>query len=169
MQGVTEPCGECGFDPSLMTDGGLGPESTRLAQAHRGVISSAADQGSAALTVRPSDDVWSIQEYVGHVAFIYERLADMAVADGQPVVDGVDPDEHVSQARFNEIAAAEMSRRIGDVGDRVGVALSEMPAERFGEAVLFNGNPVPFRLLAVAFVHESAHHLRDVERLLADG
>ena len=122
-----------------------------------------------ALNSRPSSDVWSILEYVGHVEFIYSKIVELceSMKDEHPAVDGVDQDEYAVTARFNEVAATEMSARIRAGAARVGAALELLDGTALEENVTFNGNPVPLRLMMIAMVHESHHHLRDVDELLA--
>ncbi len=170
MQGVTELCTNCGFDPSSVGEDRLGPELQRLATGYVEVIAEASSSGCASLSSRPSEDVWSILEYVGHVMFIYETLCEMCRGVDEDELwpfDGPDPDEHVLTSGFNDVAAAAMSAQIGEAGERVRAALESLEPGALGWKFAFNGNAVPLGLLAVAFVHESHHHLQDVTELLA--
>ena len=170
MQGVTEVCSECEFDPRTVGDNELGPELVRLAIGYEKVISDAVAEGCSALASRPSPDVWSILEYAGHVEFIVDFVAHMcevAKEDELAAVNGVDPDEHVDESNFNSIDAAEMAGRIRNAGNRAQAALDRLEPAALGWMLAFNGNPAPLRLLTLAMVHESHHHLRDVSKLAA--
>lgn len=170
MQGVTEVCSACEFDPSGVGDDQLGSELVRLAAGYEAVIAAASASVCSALNSRPSPEIWSILEYAGHVEFIYDFICQMceaAVADELASVNGVDPDEHVDNAHFNDLDAAEMSRRILAAGDRASVALASLDHGALDWMLAFNGNPAPLRLLTVAMVHESHHHLRDITQLAA--
>lgn len=167
MQGVTEKCAECGFEPTVVGDDQLGPELARLAREFETVIAEASASNCLALSSRPSPEVWSILEYVGHVVFIYDAVVEMCelVVDQELAsFDGVDQDEYADNARFNDVAATEMSARIRDAGERARTALDSAALDR---KLAFNGNPAPLRLLTVAMLHESHHHLYDVTELLA--
>ena len=168
MQGVTEVCDECGFDPRSVGDHELGPELVRLAIGYEQVISGAAADGIAALDSRPSPGIWSILEYVGHVEFIIDFVAHMcevARPDELAAVNGVDPDQHVDESAFNTVDVVEMATRIRSAADRAKAALDTREPGALGWMLSFNGNPAPLRLLTVAMVHESHHHLRDVSEL----
>ena len=55
--------------------------------------------------------------------------------------------------------------RIRSAADRAKAALDTREPGALGWMLSFNGNPAPLRLLTVAMVHESHHHLRDVSEL----
>ena len=171
MEGVTQTCSECQFDPCAVGAEELGPELLRLAAGYERLIADASAEECLSLSSRPSADVWSILEYVGHVEFIYDfvvTMCDAASSDELASVNGVDPDQHVDESRFNEIEAAEMSSRIRSAGERARAALDRLDSVALDRILEFNGNPAPLRLLTVAMLHESHHHLRDVRRLAAD-
>ena len=105
------------------------------------------------------------------VEFIYDfvvTMCDAASSDELASVNGVDPDQHVDESRFNEIEAAEMSSRIRSAGERARAALDRLDSVALDRILEFNGNPAPLRLLTVAMLHESHHHLRDVARLATE-
>lgn len=168
MQGVTEVCNECEFDPRRVADDQLGPELLRLASEYGAVIADASASACPALSARPSADTWSILEYTGHIEFIYGfvgQMCEIANPDELAPINGVDPDEHVDNAQFNDVAAADMSTRIHHAGEQAQAALAGLDSGALDWALLFNGNPAPLRLLTVAMVHESHHHLRDITQL----
>ena len=170
MQGVTEMCRECEFDPYSVVDEQLGPELARLAIGYEAVIAAASESNSMALSSRPTPETWSILEYTGHVEFIYDfvgQMCEVVAADELASVNGVDPDEHVDNAGFNDVRAAEMSTRIRTAGERASVALEGLDHGALDWMLSFNGNPAPLRLLTVAMMHESHHHLRDITELAA--
>ena len=100
MQGATETCTECGFEPNAVGKDQLGPELTRLASGYESAIAEASTSNCSALSARPSLELWSILGYVGH-----------------------DPDEYAVGARFNDVAATEMSERIRAAAERAQEAL----------------------------------------------
>ena len=170
MQGVTEVCTECEFDPRHIAYDQLGPELVQLAIGYEAVIADASASGCPALSSRPSPETWSILEYTGHVEFIYGSVGQMCeIADPDELapINGVDPDEHVDNAHFNEVAPMEMSARIHRAGEQARAALAGLDSGAFDWTLLFNGNPAPLGLLTVAMVHESHHHLRDITQLAA--
>lgn len=169
MQGVTEICTECGFDPAAMDEHQLGPELARHADGYEAIIAEASATNCAALSSRPSPEVWSILEYVGHVVFLYDKVDEMCASvanDAEPSVQGVDPDEHALSSRFNDVAASEMSANIREAGERAPAALNQLDRRALDRTLAFNGHPVPLRIMTMAMVHESHHHLRDVNELL---
>ena len=87
-------------------------ELLQLAIGYEAVIADASASGCPALSSRPSPETWSILEYTGHVEFIYGSVGQMCeIADPDELapINGVDPDEHVDNAHFNEAAPMEMS------------------------------------------------------------
>jgi len=170
MQGVTEVCSECEFDPHQISDDQLGSQLLQLATGYQAVIADASASACPALSVRPSPQTWSILEYAGHVEFVVDFVAHMcevAASDELAPLNPPDPDDHVNESNFNKVDSSEMSARIRSASGRAKAALDGLDSDALDWMMSFNGNPAPLRLLTVAMVHDSHHHLCDITKLAA--
>lgn len=65
-------CDECGFDPNLGNDYDLARGATLAAAEFKYAIAGA---GPGVLATRPSETMWSVAEYIDHLALVYELAA----------------------------------------------------------------------------------------------
>lgn len=160
-------CDECGFDPEGLT-----------AEAVPGrLLSSTAAIGDR-LTTRQPDALrrpaaglaWSALEYGAHVRDVldlFDRRVRHILAEDAPVLEVVDHDALVVAGRYDRLDPREVAGQVAESANRFVATLGTVPAG----AWLRHGTRAGERrtILETAFraVHESHHHLYDIERLLA--
>ena len=162
-----ETCSECGFDGADYDGGALLAQLRALGPAWRALLASA----GAELRVRPAAGVWSAVEYAAHSrdvtalhAFGVEQALTLDEPVFPPVADDLadavsasyaaaDPDEVVAAL---DAAASELARHADDAG-----------VQAWSRGLTLGDRRVDVRRLLEHALHDSTHHLADVERGLA--
>lgn len=97
---MEEICSECDFDESAALPGEVAAALPPLAKAVAASIRSIPDD---MVRHRPAPDIWSPVEYLGHLreSMAFHRwLIERALAEDNPLIPTVDPDESVTQSRL---------------------------------------------------------------------
>src|SRR5271156_3708171 len=123
---MEETCSECTFDESLAQPNDVARALPPLATAiGHDVRALSAELGRR----RPSPDVWSPVEYLGHLreSMAFHRwLIESALAEDNPSIPMVDPDESVAKAGYGdadiEALFGQFERRV----DRLCQLLAEL-------------------------------------------
>jgi hypothetical protein len=162
---MEETCGECAFDESLTQ-----PEDVALALPS---LATAIGDDIRALSPelarrRPSPDVWSPVEYLGHLreSMAFHRwLIESALAEDNPSVPMVDPDKSVAKAGYadHDIEAlyGQFERRI----ERLCRLLTELDGDAVNRILTLDGRRLTVGLIARSAWHECHHHRLDIRRL----
>jgi hypothetical protein len=164
---MSETCAQCGFDGATYSDGALTEAVHALGPRWQQLLASAATE----LRERPAAGVWSAIEYGAHsrdVTALHAWGVDQALTGTEPVLPPI-------AARLVDDAATTY----GDADpDEVGAEL-EMHANRLansaeaaGPAAWSRGltigdDRMDVRALLEHALHDSLHHVDDVERGLA--
>jgi hypothetical protein len=162
---MEETCSECAFDESLAQPADVALALTPLAAAIGDDIRAL----SAELARRrPSPDVWSPVEYLGHLreSMAFHRwLIESALAEDNPLVPMVDPDESVAKAGYADADVAalfgEFDRRV----DRLCRLLNELDGPAVTRTLTLDDRCLTVGLVARSAWHECNHHHGDIRRL----
>ena len=162
-----ERCEACGFDSATYDDAGLLEGLRGLGPRWRTLIGGA----GADLRTRPAPEVWSAIEYAAHsrdVTALHAFGVEQALSVDEPsfpaigddVIDeaaaayaDVDPDEAVD-------ALERESSRLAGLADRAG-------PDRWTRGLTIGDTRHDVRWMLGHALHDSVHHLDDVERGLA--
>lgn len=162
---MEETCGECAFDESLTQ-----PEDVALALPS---VATAIGDDIRALSPelarrRPSPEVWSPVEYLGHLreSMAFHRwLIESALAEDNPSIPRVDPDESVAKAGYldHDIEAlyGQFERRV----ERLCRLLTELDGGAVNRTLTLDGRCLTVGLVARSAWHECHHHRGDIRRL----
>lgn len=168
-------CGECGYvydehhGLHLAEDlASLGPRYGERLRAARGVDS------AAILRRRPEPLVWSALEYACHVRDVLlvqrERLFLALVADCPSFVP-ILPEQRVILARYAAQDPARVADQLEVAATLVADAFATLDDAGWRRPCVYNF-PTPARhtlaWLGAHTLHEGEHHLRDVDRVLAE-
>jgi hypothetical protein len=158
-----ERCTECGFDGATYDDRGL-LDAWRALGAHwRALLATAGEH----LRTRPAPGVWSAIEYAAHsrdITAIHVAGVEIALPGDEPVLPPF-PDNAVDEmasgyGREDPDAVLDAlerhATRLAELADEAGV-----DAWRHGLTIGTERNDV--RRLLEHGLHDSTHHLRDVE------
>jgi ubiquinone/menaquinone biosynthesis C-methylase UbiE len=162
---VHERCDQCGFDGARYDDDtlvatirGLGPQWQALLA-----------EAGAELRARPEPDVWSALEYAAHsrdITALHAFGVELAIREDEPVVPAIDGDTLIEQAAAgytaedpDEVAAAVVreATRLADAADSVGPS-------GWTRGIVIGDRRSPIRALLEHALHDSLHHVDDVER-----
>jgi len=117
---------------------------------------------------RPSPEVWSPVEYLGHLheSMAFHRwLIESALAEDNPLIPMVDPDESVAKAGYADpdIGAlfGQFERRV----DRLCQLLVELDDDAVNRTLTLDDRQLTVGLVARSAWHECHHHRVDIRRL----
>lgn len=168
MNGVTETCPECQFDPNAELD--FAERFSTFAKRFPIPLTRLlANDPPDLLRTRPDDTTWSALEYAGHVAGICvttDGWIRSTLTEDTPALAAIDPDEEVRLGRFNDVAPDEMAERVRAAAAAAGATLAALEPGALDRTATYAGMTFPLRLLVVAMVHEGHHHLLDIGRVL---
>jgi DinB superfamily len=127
------------------------------------------EQPDAVVRRRPDPSTWSALEYSAHVRDTLAWMADTIRRmnrEREPTVDSFDQDQLALDDRYNEQDVDRVLDGLAAAADRLVAALRDVDAgdwERLGH---FSWGDRDMLTMARNAVHEGAHHLRDVDRVL---
>lgn len=162
---MEEICHECEFDASATPPRDVAVTLPPLARAIGNAVRALSPETARR---RPSPQVWSPLEYLGHLreSMAFHRwLIEKALAEDNPLIPMVDPDESVSHAGY---ASADTEELIGQFERRIH-RLCEVLMTLDGSAVrrtlVLDDHQITTALIARSAWHECHHHHGDIRRL----
>ncbi|MGV0793202.1 DinB family protein [Mycolicibacterium sp. XJ1819] len=162
---MQDRCDECAFDQSATPPAKV---AVALEQVAPQICESMRSIASDVLRRRPRPEVWAPIEYLGHLreSMAFHRwLIEKALAEDDPTVPMVDPDESVAGAGYRdadlEDLIAQFERRI----QRLNAQLGALPPDAERRVITLGGQPITVALVARSAWHECHHHLGDIRRL----
>jgi hypothetical protein len=138
---------------------------------YRGLLaaSGAPDGPEAVFRRRPDPSTWSALEYTAHVA---DRLDHMGPAiqritfEEHPSIAAFDSDGRVTEKAYNDLDRTEVLGWLDLACDELASVLAAVRADDWSRTGVLPTGPRDALTLARDGVHEGAHHLRDVQRVL---
>lgn len=162
-----ERCEECDFDGSRFDNRALTSELRALGPRWRVLIESAGPD----LRVRPSPEVWSAIEYAAHsrdVTALHAFGVEQALTEDEPHYPAIEADLVETAA---ESYAVEQPAPVVDELEKQANRLATLAEENRGAAwtrgLTLGTERTDVRRLLEHALHDSTHHLRDVELGLA--
>lgn len=163
-----ECCEACGFDGSVYDRAALLAAVGALGPRWRALLAGAGNE----LRIRPEPGVWSAIEYAAHsrdITALHVYGVAQALAEDEPVYPAIDGDALI------EATAAHYS---GEDPDAVGDALDsearrlariagEAPAGAWERGITIGDSRSTVRRMIEHALHDSLHHVDDVERGLS--
>lgn len=165
---MEQVCSACNFDQSATPPRDVALALTPLAVAIGDSIR-AIDEG--ALRRRPESAVWSPLEYLGHLreSMAFHRwLIEHALAEDNPLIPMVDPDESVALSQYNQANAEELISQFDRRIQRLAETLNSLDAAGGDQSVTLDGRRLSVALVARSAWHECHHHLGDIRRAVAE-
>ncbi|MBK5332218.1 MAG: DinB family protein [Ilumatobacteraceae bacterium] len=166
MSEVPDRCDICGFVYDPQTSANVGPQIVANAAA----ISVIVVAENPNVTRRPDVDRWSILEYGCHVRDVLlvqrERVL-LALRADEPHVVAMGRDERVEADGYNEQQPSDVARQIEDAALMFTGVLARLNEESWQRTMIYAyPSPAPRSLawVAVHTLHETVHHLGDVQR-----
>lgn len=168
-------CEECGFDARTMSDDDLVAALASFGRRFRAPVTRFLpnEDGPAVIRTRPTPDVWSALEYVGHtrdVLRFYRERVERVLTEERPtfaVIGEVTPAARVAgyHGEGEADVAEELAAEATALSDRL-AGLDAAGWQRAGLSSDGSGDERSVRVLAERAVHDAHHHLLDVGRSL---
>jgi hypothetical protein len=166
-------CPECGFDYDTVSPQDAAVAVRSFPRRYRALLVTpgSEDGPDAVFRRRPDATTWSALEYTAHVA---DRLDHLGPAirritrEEQPLIPPFDNDERAASQAYNAIDRAEVMGWLDMACDELASVIDDVrPDDWTRRARLAGGEERDALTLARDGVHEGAHHLRDVQQVLA--
>lgn len=163
-----ETCEACGFDGSLYNDAALLAAIGDLGTRWRALLAAAGDE----LRTRPAPEVWSALEYAAHsrdITAMHVLGVDYALTTEDATLPAIDGDAMIAEAAATYAtedpahvldALARETNRLADLG-------ASHPEDWNRTLTLGDAEGTSVRRMLEHALHDSVHHLDDVERGLA--
>ena len=162
-----ERCDECGFDGSRFDGPALVAELRALGPSWRTLIESA----GPGLRVRPAPKVWSAIEYAAHsrdITALHAFGVEEALTKDEPHYPAIEADLVESAADgYVDEQPAPVVDELEKQAERLATLADESGAAAWTRGLTLGAERIDVRRLLEHALHDSTHHLRDVERGLA--
>jgi hypothetical protein len=166
-------CPECGlqYDPISPSDAIAAVRSfpRRYREALFGFTDDIEEDPEAVVRRRPDPTTWSALEYTAHVRDVLDWTTDALIRmnrEREPTIDASDPDRRAIGDRYNQQDPATVLEQLGERAERLASALRDIDPAEWGRIGHFPWGDRDMLTTARNAVHEGAHHLRDVDRVL---
>lgn len=160
-----ERCPACGFDGSRYSDGALPAAIRDLGPTWKALLGEAgADQ-----RVRPGPGVWSAVEYAAHsrdVTALHVFGVRQALTHDEPSYPPIEGDALIESAAATygdadaDLVGTELAGQASELADLA----TDSGSEAWSRGLTIGGDRTDVRRLLEHALHDSLHHLADVER-----
>jgi len=118
---------------------------------------------------RPDPSTWSALEYTAHVADRLDHLGPailQTTRQNTPTITTFDNDERVVSKAYNDLDRVEVVGWLDMACEELASVIGDVLPDDWTRTALVDGSQRDALSLARDGVHEGAHHLRDVQRVL---
>jgi hypothetical protein len=160
----SERCDECDFDGSRFDGPALVAELRALGPRWRALIESAGPE----LRVRPAPEVWSAIEYAAHsrdITALHAFGVEQALTQDEPHYPAIEADlvETAAESYVDEQPATVVAA-LDEQAKRLATLADENSGAAWARGLTLGSERTDVRRLLEHALHDSTHHLRDVER-----
>ncbi len=162
-----ESCAECGFDGGVYDDASLLAAVRSLGPGWRALLATAGSE----LRMRPEPLVWSAIEYAAHsrdITALHVYGVEQALTVDEPVLPDIDGGLIDSAAAA--YATADPHAVVDDLAAQASVLAQladDAGSASWSRGITIGDSRIDVRGLLEHGLHDSLHHVRDVERGLA--
>jgi hypothetical protein len=159
-------CSQCGFDYDATPPSAANVLLAALLPEYRTRLSS--DVG--ALRKRPEPRTWSALEYACHVRdclALYDWRIRRVLAEDRPGLPQMRRDDMVIERGYNAQDPALVVREMDANGAKLSDLLQQLSEADWQRVGVRSGEELSVAWMAVNTVHETRHHLLDVDNVLA--
>jgi hypothetical protein len=163
-----EHCDACGFDGSTFDDVSLLASLRELGPTWRALIA----RTGAQLRVRPSPGVWSAIEYAAHsrdITALHVFGVEQALTVDEPVFPAIEGDELIESAAasYGEDDPDDVVDELETEARRLAELADDAGADAWSRGLTIGESRTDVRRLLEHALHDSLHHVDDVERGLS--
>ena len=160
-----ERCDECGFDGSRFDGPALVAELRALGPSWRTLIESA----GPGLRVRPAPKVWSAIEYAAHsrdITALHVFGVEQALTENEPAYPAIEADSLIetSATTYRDEDPDAVVAQLDREARRLGGSAKAAGPSNWSRGITIGGERSTVRRLLEHALHDSLHHLNDIER-----
>lgn len=168
-------CPECGLDYDSVSPRDAVAAVRSYPRRYRGLLAAPSpadpDAPDHATRRRPDPSTWSALEYTAHVADVIDHLGPAIRRirlEDEPTITLFDNDERAVQQAYNEMPRAEVLGWLDLACAELASIVEAVDADDWTRIGHFEWGDRTALAMARNAVHEGSHHLRDVQRVLAE-
>jgi len=163
-----ERCGACGFDGARYDDESLLATLRDLGPSWRALIGSAGQE----LRTRPEPEVWSAIEYAAHsrdITALHAFGVEQALTTEEPSFPAIDGDALIASAAASYCGGDpdEIVDALDAESTRLAQLAEDAGSRSWSRGLTIGESRIDVRRLLEHALHDSVHHLADVERGLS--
>jgi hypothetical protein len=166
---VSWKCPECGLEYDSISPQDAVQAIRSYPRRYRSVVGPFLDDEEV-LRRRPDASTWSALEYIAHVADILEamtpQLVEIVQKDNPHITDPLDPDTRATEHRYNDKDPREVLDWLQRAATAAADTMAAFSPDDWKRKAMYPYGERELIDVARNMVHEGAHHLRDVERVL---
>lgn len=160
-----ERCAACGFDGATYDDAALLSTARSLGPSWRALL----DAAGAELRTRPAPEIWSAIEYAAHsrdVTALHAFGVEQALTADEPTFPAIDGEDLIQSAAVSYLEAdpEEVAVDLQAHASRLAGLADDAGPGAWSRGLTVGESRMDVRRLLEHAVHDSLHHLGDVER-----
>ena len=160
-----ERCAACGFDGSRFDEASLLAELRGLGASWRALLGESENE----LRVRPAPDVWSAIEYAAHsrdVTALHVFGVEQALTNDEPSFAAIEGDDLIrsAAATYEGEDPDAVVTALESAADRMAQLAEVAGSAAWSRGLTIGDSRMDVRRLLEHALHDSLHHLDDVER-----
>jgi hypothetical protein len=160
-----EVCPECGFDGGAYDDAALLKALRSLGARWRALVATSSGQ----LRTRPEPEVWSAIEYAAHsrdVTALHVFGVEQALTSDEPAFPAIEGENLVQSAAaaYGDADPAQVVAELERQAARLARLAHDAGTREWSKGLTIGGSRMDVRRLLEHALHDSVHHLADVER-----
>jgi hypothetical protein len=165
-------CPQCGLDYDFISPRDAALAVRTFPRRYRNVLThfGPGEDVDDVIRRRPEPGMWSALEHTAHVAEVLDLMAPnirQIASEANPRLPSVDPDRESEEQSYNEQPLLEVLSRLETACADLSMAIEYMDPSDWTRTGTFEyGQREAIDVVRNA-VHEGAHHLRDIEWVLA--
>jgi hypothetical protein len=164
---IHERCDACGFDGASYDDDSLIKSLSDQGARWRTLLGDAGPQ----LRIRPAPQVWSAIEYAAHtrdILALHVYGVEQALSVDEPVFPEISADlVDSAAATYADLMPEQVASELATQGSQLADVASRAGADNWSRGITIGEHRSNIRQLLEHGLHDSLHHLDDVERGLA--
>jgi hypothetical protein len=159
-----ERCDACGFDGAVYTDSALLDALRSLEASWRQQLVAAGSQ----LRTRPEPGTWSAIEYAAHtrdITSLHAYGVEQALTEDEPTFPPIGDDlAEAAAVAYADAKPDEVLEALGVAAERLARLADDAGVDAWTRGLTIGGTRSDVRRLLEHALHDSRHHLDDVER-----
>ena len=160
-----ERCAACGFDGSHYSDEALLTAVRDLGPSWKALLGEAGSD----LRARPSPEVWSAIEYAAHsrdITALHAFGVQQALTQDEPTYPPIESDELIetAAATYGDADPDQVGAELENQASELAGLAADAGSDAWSRGLTIGGERTDVRHLLEHALHDSLHHVDDVER-----